>query len=249
MANIKVTSTRAFDSANELNAQARRTLGLGEHNAMKVAGMRFSREVDDFSFEIVRLHDGKFIMRLLARDSTSGKQLKGHLELNLADEAELIDLLNKDQFWSGDYMRKLSQFVGYVGEAHVMRKLAGNPPKMTAYKPTRGNKAAEAIEYEFKPGTIMSLQKPGGEQGLDILGYKEKPPPPGWLVADVKATARSAQDLAGFKTPKTPGKSALQRVGKSYATERIEDALDSFRSGENIFDLTSHDPAHFKTRN
>gem|GEM_PF-4594979 len=237
MSRISVTNTAAFDDANELNAAARRMLGLGDHNTMKVAGMRFSREVDDFSFEIVRVHDGKFIMRLMANDTATDTPLKAHLEIALRNEAELIDLINKDQFWSGDYMRKMSQFVGYIGEGHVMRRLSGNTPAITAYRPTRGNNVAEAVQMEFRPGSVMSLQKPGSGQGLDILGYKTNPPPPGWVVADIKATARSAQDLAGFKTPRTPGLSTKQRGGDEYAIDIIDEALLSLRDGPNIFGL------------
>ena len=237
MGNFRVTRAEAF-----ANAQAHRQVMSSNRadavlSTLGAVGAHLRKELQDITIDIARVHDAKFILRVTAKEVGSGKQLKGHLEMSLT-ETELVKLLRTDQFWSGDYLRSLSQFTGYLGEAKVMEEaLTGS--LTLARSGARGQNAATYGTYTFRPGSVMSLQKPGSGHGLDILGYKTAPPPPGWVVADVKTTARAAQDLAGFRTPKTAGLSGLQRQGKPYAVRIIEEALESARSGENIYDLTT----------
>lgn len=210
-----VSNNAAFRDASPLNASARARLGLDNNGQIRIGAALVRKELDDVTAEIARAHDGKYILRITARERASGKQLKGHLETSL-NEAQLLELLKKEQFWSGDYIRRLSQFTGYVGEGHIWRRLQ-RENAVTVYPKTGGRAVAPPVRMTFRPGSTMTLQKPGSEHGLDILGYKTAPPPPGWTVMEVKSTARAAADYGQYGTPRTTRMSADQRTGSSYA--------------------------------
>lgn len=231
-----VSNNAAFRDANPLNASARARLGLDNNGQIRIGGALVRKELDDVTAEIARAHDGKYILRITARERASGKQLKGHLETSL-NESQLLELLKKEQFWSGDYIRRLSQFTGYVGEGHIWRRVR-SANAMTVYPKTGGRAVAPPVRMTFRPGSTMSLQKPGSEHGLDILGYKTAPPPPGWVVIEVKSTARAEADYRDWGTPRTTRLSTAQNRGEGHVLDRINDALDSFRDGPDVYKLT-----------
>lgn len=199
-----------------------------------------SKSLSGIDVNIARVPNGNYVTQVLATESLFRRPLKAHVEFNLKED-EFIQMLKSDQLWSGDYLRHMAHYVGYVGEAHVMRRITGNPPTLRCYPVTRGRGVAQAMDVRFEPGTVMTLQTRGG-QGLDLIGKRIDLDQPRWVVIDTKSTARDASSYGTHGTPKTPPLSTAQKQGWDlYAKKTVNDALESFGNGggPNLYGLSA----------
>ncbi|EOV8584714.1 hypothetical protein ACOSKC_004222 [Providencia stuartii] len=216
-----------------------------------VVGKTFTRHFDD---TIVTCFgpkpDGTCILRIQGNPKGGGRRVTGHIELNLKSEHELQKVLTSDLFYDGVASMKMAQFVGYLGEQHVVNEIKkgtlfdklfmktryGKAP--LANKSSRldkdGNELNPLFGKRFVPEKMIALQNAKG-QGIDLI-CKIEPPPPEWVTFEIKTTMK---DKYGPNATPLSGKpTEIQVDYKKNIRRHTELAERSLFHGDNDYSLT-----------
>lgn len=215
-----------------------------------VVGKTFTRHFDD---TIVTCFgpkpDGTCVLRIQGKPNGAERRVTGHIEINLKSEHELQKVLTSDLFYDGVASMKMAQFVGYLGEQHVVNEIKkgtlfdklfmktryGKAP--LANKSSRldkdGNELNPLFGKRFVPEKTLVLQNSKG-QGIDLI-CKIEPPPPEWVTFEIKTTMKDK--YGPNATPKAGKPSDAQRDYLTNIRYHSAEAIESLRFGSNKYNL------------
>ncbi|MDV5228287.1 hypothetical protein RZ760_020445 [Providencia rettgeri] len=216
-----------------------------------VVGKTFTRHFDD---TIVTCFgpkpDGSCVLRIQGKPNGAERRVTGHIEINLKSEHELQKVLTSDLFYDGLASLKMAQFVGYLGEQHVVNEIKkgtlfdklfmktryGKAP--LANKSSRldkdGNELNPLLGKRFVPEKMLALQNAKG-QGIDLI-CKIEPPPPEWVTFEIKTTMK---DKFGPNATPTSGKpTEIQADYKKNISRHTALAETSLLHGDNDYSLS-----------
>lgn len=216
-----------------------------------VVGKTFTRHFDD---TIVTCFgpkpDGSCVLRIQGKPNGAERRVTGHIEINLKSEHELQKVLTSDLFYDGLASLKMAQFVGYLGEQHVVNEIKKGTLFDKLFMKTRYGKAPLANKSSrldkdgnelnpllgkcFVPEKMLALQNAKG-QGIDLI-CKIEPPPPEWVTFEIKTTMK---DKFGPNATPTSGKpSEIQNNFLYNIKLHSKTAMESFRYGNNDYNLS-----------
>ncbi|MEY0234705.1 hypothetical protein [Providencia manganoxydans] len=216
-----------------------------------VVGKTFTRHFDD---TIVTCFgpkpDGSCVLRIQGKPNGAERRVTGHIEINLKSEHELQKVLTSDLFYDGLASLKMAQFVGYLGEQHVVNEIKkgtlfdklfmktryGKAP--LANKSSRldkdGNELNSLLGKRFVPEKMLALQNAKG-QGIDLI-CKIEPPPPEWVTFEIKTTMKDK--FGPNATPKSGEPSEAQKDYIGNISKHTGLANISFVQGHNDYNLS-----------
>ncbi|MFV8985437.1 hypothetical protein [Serratia fonticola] len=222
-------------------------LRLQHHPSMRAITKFFTENVRGAKIEFLGpLPNGSTVMRILANTkelTQEGKLLKAHVEINLSGK-ELMEYVQKKEFYQGLAALKLNQYTGYIAEQYIMNFARQGVLHDKMFFKVGGRATAQSFK-SFSGKTILkdkvwAIQNKSGH-GVDFLcEVIPTPPPPRWITLDAKATLRGG--FTDHGTPKGPSLSDEQKDPFTNLLKHLKDATSDFR-GLNRYNLT---PEQFK---
>lgn len=218
-------------------------LRLQHHPSMRAITKFFTENVRGAKIEFLGpLPNGSTVMRILANAkelTQEGKLLKAHVEINLSGK-ELMEYVQKKEFYQGLAALKLNQYTGYVAEQHVMNFARQGllHDKMLFKIGGRGTAKSfkDITGKTILKDKVWAIQNKSGH-GVDFLcEVIPTPPPPRWITLDSKATLRGKYDNYG--TPKGPALSDEQKNPFTNLLKHLELSTKDFRHS-NSYELSA----------
>lgn len=166
-------------------------------------------------------------------------KVKGHYEIG-GSSANLTRFVLKNNFFEQMYALKISQFIGAIGEANIVKKLSGGSARFHVYKKD-ATAATPLLNLNVVAGSVTHLQHSTTKNGLDIIAkvVNPAPPPPDfWAIFEVKTKAMHGKDATPLGQYEG-NLSAIQKKGIDYVIETIEKALRSNKINPSGFVLDS----------
>ncbi|MBI0549183.1 hypothetical protein [Pectobacterium parmentieri] len=142
------------------------------------------------------------------------------------NSTNLTKFLLKNSFFEHMYALKISQFIGAIGEANIVKKLSGGPVRFHLYKKD-AVAATPILNLNVVAGSVTHLQHSRTKNGLDIIAkvVNPAPPPPHfWTIFEVKTTAMHAKDVTPLGQYEG-NLSDIQKGGIDYVIKKIKSAL------------------------
>ncbi|AYH05029.1 hypothetical protein [Pectobacterium parmentieri] len=138
----------------------------------------------------------------------------------------MASFLLKNKFFDEMLALKISQFIGAIGEANVVKKLSGGSARFHVYKKD-ATAETPLLHLNVVAGSVTHLQHSRTKNGLDIIAkvVNPSPPPPHfWAIFEVKTTAMHSKDVPPLG--QYEGElSVKQKKGIDYVITTIENAL------------------------
>lgn len=237
-------------TAKVVNAETAQVLKNIVVTRFNVVGKTFTRHFDD---TIVTCFgpkpDGTCVLRIQGKPNGSERKVTGHIEIKLKSEHELREVLTSDLFYDGVASMKMAQFVGYLGELHVVNEIKHGTLFDKLFMKTRSGKAPLANKLSnidkdgnqlnplfgkrFVPEKMLVLQNAKG-QGIDLI-CKIEPPPPEWVTFEIKTTMKDKYGLNA--TPKSGKPTEIQADYKKNISRHTALAETSLLHGDNDYSL------------
>ncbi|AOR59697.1 hypothetical protein [Pectobacterium parmentieri] len=138
----------------------------------------------------------------------------------------MASFLLKNKFFDEMLALKISQFIGAIGEANIVKKLSGGSARFHVYKKD-ATAETPLLHLNVVAGSVTHLQHSRTKNGLDIIAkvVNPSPPPPHfWAIFEVKTTAMHSKDVPPLG--QYEGElSVKQKKGIDYVITTIENAL------------------------
>ncbi|CAI1534720.1 TPA: hypothetical protein ACSTL1_002004 [Serratia fonticola] len=208
-------------------------LRLQHHPSMRAITKFFTENVRGAKIEFLGpLPNGSTVMRILANTkelTQEGKLLKAHVEINLSGK-ELMEYVQKKEFYQGLAALKLNQYTGYIAEQYIMNFARQGVLHDKMFFKVGGRATAKSFK-SFSGKTILkdkvwAIQNKSGH-GVDFLcEVIPTPPPPRWITLDSKATLRGG--FTDYGTPKGPGLSAEQKNSFDNIVKHLKRATGDY---------------------
>ncbi|HHQ6625007.1 hypothetical protein [Serratia sp. J2] len=234
-------------AANHAVAQR---LRLQHHPSMRAITKFFTENVRGAKIEFLGpLPNGSTVMRILANTkelTQEGKLLKAHVEINLSGK-ELMEYVQKKEFYQGLAALKLNQYTGYIAEQYIMNFARQGVLHDKMFFKVGGRATAQSFKNSAKKAIlkdkVWAIQNKSGH-GVDLLcEVIPSPPPPRWITLDAKATLR--EKFTDHGTPRGPSLSNEQKKPLENLLKHLNDATSDYRDS-NRYSLTPEQYKEFR---
>ena len=147
--------TKIVSQGDAKNYQVATSLNLQNARQIRAVTRHFTENLRRARIDVLGpLPNGSSILRITAKPLRGQKVLKAHVEVNLSGE-ELIEFMQKKEFYKDLATLKLNQFTGYMGEQKLMDYAVDGTLHNKAFMKTSGRVKART----FKEATGKEIVK------------------------------------------------------------------------------------------
>lgn len=237
--------TKIVSQSDTKNYQLATSLNLQDARQIRAVTRHFTENLRRARIDVLGpLPNGSSILRITAKPLRGQKTLKAHVEVNLSGE-ELIEFMQKKEFYKDLAALKLNQFTGYIGEQKLMDYAVDGVLHNKAFMKTVGRVKAqtfkEATGKEIVKDKVWAIQNDSGH-GIDfVCEVVPYPPKPKYITIDAKATLRAK--YGDHATARGPSLSDEQKEPVRNLLKHLNNAINDYRFG-NSYHLSE---AEFRT--